>query len=107
MARSRDGYSNKLHLHLIQHRPGKRHGNPDSLSRITCKQCKLDVTEEYSGPIYNHVEELRTLPVKVSNNVFSLHGLFDDDVPPVNSSSADVLANRPLRARQRNSQRSP
>ena len=85
----------------IQHRPGKRHGNADSLSRITCKQCKLDVTEEYSGPIYNHVEELRTLPVKVSNNVFSLHGLFDDDVPPVNSSSVDVLANRPLRARQK------
>ena len=43
-----------------------------------CKQCTESFTLEYSDPIYNHVEELRTLPVKVKNTVYSLFGLFDD-----------------------------
>ena len=44
----------------------------------TCKQCTQSFTLEYSGPIYNHLEKLRTLPVKVKNTVYSLFGLFDD-----------------------------
>lgn len=93
----------------IQHRPGKRHGNADSLSRMNipgnarlsmCKQCKQSFTLEYSGPIYNHVEELRTLPVKVKDTVYSLFGLFDDGGTS-ESSNVNVLANRPGRAKQK------
>jgi hypothetical protein len=46
------------------------------------------------------VEELRTLPAKERNTVFSICDLFDD-VSSVNSNCVNVLANRPLRARQK------
>lgn len=87
----------------IQHRPGKRHGNADSLSRMTtqelsCKQCKLDVTEEYSGPTYHHVRDLRTLTVNGNSEipVFPITDMFSDSI---NSDSVDTIANRPSRAR--------
>jgi hypothetical protein len=48
----------------IQHRPGKRHGNADRLSRMNtqngkCKQYKLDVTDDTGGTEYHHIENLR------------------------------------------------
>lgn len=48
----------------IQHRPGKRHGNADGLTRMNiqnekCKQCKLNVTEATDEEKYYHIEDLR------------------------------------------------
>lgn len=83
----------------IQHRPGKRHGNADSPSRmttqeLTCKQCKLDVTEEYSGPTYHHERDLRTLTVNGNSEipVLPITDMFSDSI---NSDSVDTIANRP------------
>lgn len=48
----------------IQHRPGKRHGNANGLTRMNiqngkCKQCKLNVTEATNEEQYYHIEDLR------------------------------------------------
>lgn len=49
----------------IQHRPGKRHGNANGLTRMNiqngkCKQCRLNVTEATDEEQYYHiVEDLR------------------------------------------------
>lgn len=65
---------------------------------LTCKQCKLDVTEEYSGPTYHYVKDLRTLTVDENPEmpVLPLTDMFSDSM---NSDSVDTIANRPSRAR--------
>lgn len=53
----------------IGHRPGKRHGNADALSRINSKetvnykQCKMDVTirDEFRGVMFKNSENLRKM----------------------------------------------
>lgn len=87
----------------IQHKPGKRHGNADSLSRmttqeLTCRQCRLYVTEEYSGPIYHYVRDFRTLTGNENSEmpVLPITDMFSDSM---NSDSVDTIANRPSQAR--------
>lgn len=48
----------------IVHRPGKRHGKADTLSRIDnemCKQCKRDTHVNWSEEKFTHIVELRKL----------------------------------------------
>lgn len=48
----------------IVHRPGKRHGKADALSRIDnemCKQCKRDTHVNWSEEKFTHIVELRKL----------------------------------------------
>ena len=102
----------------IQHRPGKRHGNADGLTRMhlqdaQCKQCKFDENTKYSDRKYHHSDELRksfdeTIADNRACDVLGIETLFTevDHVSPVYS-NCDVLTanvnkrttNRPLRAK--------
>ena len=35
----------------IEHRPGRLHGNADSLSRIPCRQCGMNTVDDYSNSV--------------------------------------------------------
>lgn len=49
----------------IVHRPGKRHGNADALSRISdnemCKQGKRDTHVNWTEKKFTHIDELRIM----------------------------------------------
>ena len=102
----------------IQHRPGKRHGNADGLTRMhlqdaQCKQCKFDENTKYSDRKYHHSDELRksfdeTIADNRACDVLGIETLFTevDHVSPVYSNCEVLMANvnkrttnRPLRTK--------
>lgn len=85
----------------IQHRPGKRHGNADGLTRMNiqngkCKQCKLNVTEATDEEQYYHIEDLCKLTngedVQSCNYMCAIKTLFQDqDEIPIACYSSDTV----------------
>jgi len=49
----------------VEHRPGRRHGNADALSRRPCRQCHIENWEERPVEFVNQVETLETRLVQL------------------------------------------
>ena len=52
---------------VIQHRPGRKHGNADGLSRPRCKQCGREEnagTEDVPDPLNKEVKNVRSIAAK-------------------------------------------
>lgn len=104
------------YIFKIEHRAGKRHGNADALSRVSCevncRQCKREKNEGTENQKYTHVSELRNTSTynstEVDNHVFNISALFNDSIDSEKVSDCAIISplkknrtNRPMRAKIR------